>query len=194
MCLTGCVHSDEVTKSYAGTSQRSAEKTGQPSSSSLVSLVLPPQRTLVGSYGDILDLRVLASQYISDAVSPAFQLAVVSNSAIVRVVDDHQHCALLQGHSDIVLSVDSSPDGYVSLLSHFSSLFNSSRVLQDIEAEQLQQNELPLVKFLAIAYASVKRRGEWVCLSLLCTIRPLSLALPLLSLSPLCLFLSLRDG
>jgi len=67
-----------------------------------------PSKLLVGSHGDVLDMVVLplAGQSIR-----TFQLALITNSVQVRVVDQDFNCWVLDGHRDIVLSIDASPDG-----------------------------------------------------------------------------------
>ncbi len=66
-------------------------------------------RTVIGWYGDILDLCLLASQQAAGVLR--YRMCVVTNSAVVRVVDERQGVQLLEGHGDIVLGVSSSPDG-----------------------------------------------------------------------------------
>ena len=41
-----------------------------------------------------------------------FLLAVITNSSQIRLVDDTFSCTALDGHTDIVLAADVSPDGY----------------------------------------------------------------------------------
>jgi len=69
-----------------------------------------PSKLLVGSHGDVLDMAALP--LVGQSIH-AFQLALITNSIQVRVVDQDFSCWVLDGHRDIVLSVDASPDGYV---------------------------------------------------------------------------------
>ena len=59
-----------------------------------------------------------------DKTMKKFLLAVITNSSQIRLVDDSFSCTALDGHTDIVLAADVSPDGYAYteiLLLHFSS-------------------------------------------------------------------------
>eukprot|EP00981_Chlorochromonas_danica_P005788 scaffold1190_cov187-Ochromonas_danica.AAC.20 len=81
------------------------------STGSASNLSMHPERILIGSYGDILDFSLLASSCQPQDSKARFSVAVVTNSAQVRVIDQDQHCDILEGHHDIILAVDSSPDG-----------------------------------------------------------------------------------
>lgn len=70
-----------------------------------------PSKLLVGSHGDVLDM--VALPLVGQSSIRAFQLALITNSVQVRVVDQDFSCWVLDGHRDIVLSIDASPDGYV---------------------------------------------------------------------------------
>ena len=82
---------------------------------------------LVGCNDDILDISVLGNDVIgesddvtsSDVSSDDFRLAVVTNSPQIRIFDNNFDCKTLNGHTDIVLAIDSSPDGYVFFLHTF---------------------------------------------------------------------------
>lgn len=67
-----------------------------------------PSKLLVGSHGDVLDMVALP---LDGQSIRAFQLALITNSVQVRVVDQAFSCWVLDGHRDIVLSIDASPDG-----------------------------------------------------------------------------------
>jgi len=55
---------------------------------------------------------------IVEASSVKFRMALVTNSVQVRVLDESFACSTLSGHTDIVLAVDASPDGYFFM--HFN--------------------------------------------------------------------------
>ena len=80
------------------------------------------ERHLVGCNDDILDIAILRGSGADSAeavasvgeeghISPKFRVAVVTNSAQVRIMDETFSCVSLNGHTDIVLAVDASPDG-----------------------------------------------------------------------------------
>lgn len=65
---------------------------------------------LIGSQGEILDMALIPSR--EEATEGGrFQLALITNSPQVRIVDEQSNCAVLEGHRDIVLCVDATPDG-----------------------------------------------------------------------------------
>lgn len=66
----------------------------------------PCGRTLVGCYGDILDLCCVPVPGTPEGV-----LAVVTNSCSVKLLHPRGGVEVLDGHSDIVLAVDTSPCG-----------------------------------------------------------------------------------
>ena len=81
-------------------------------------------RHLIGCNDDILDMAVLnpsndndegrkdTSDENSDHTHHRTKFAVVTNSAQVRLMDGSNfECASLNGHSDIVLAIDATPDG-----------------------------------------------------------------------------------
>lgn len=77
---------------------------------------LKPQKLLIGSHGDILDMSLLPARVANNTSDRSvnmdgYELALVTNSSQVRIIDDSFSCRLLEGHTDIVLSVSSSPDG-----------------------------------------------------------------------------------
>jgi hypothetical protein len=75
---------------------------------------IEPSRLLIGSQGEILDMALIPRPEGSasgTAGSSGFQLALITNSTQVRIVDDRFNCAVLEGHRDIVLCVDATPDG-----------------------------------------------------------------------------------
>lgn len=69
---------------------------------------IEPSKLLIGSQGEILDMALIPS---SGAASSGFKLALVTNSTQVRIINERFSCSLLEGHKDIVLCVDVSPDG-----------------------------------------------------------------------------------
>ena len=73
-------------------------------------------RQIVGCNDDILDIAFIPKysdddedDYIKN--SDEFTLAMATNSPLVRLMDESFSCSLLDGHTDIVLSVDASPNG-----------------------------------------------------------------------------------
>ena len=54
-----------------------------------------------------------------------FKIAVITNSAQVRIMDESFKCVCLEGHLDIVLALDVSPDGYVHLVLHMHTIHTS---------------------------------------------------------------------
>lgn len=98
--------------------------------------MIEPSKLLIGSHGEILDMVIIPSPpcnqstnttatsttnttSVSRSISeeekelllPQFKLALITNSNQVRIVDERFTCSILEGHKDIVLSVDVSPDG-----------------------------------------------------------------------------------
>mmetsp|Transcript_48422 Transcript_48422/g.95929 ORF Transcript_48422/g.95929 Transcript_48422/m.95929 type:complete len:1007 (+) Transcript_48422:70-3090(+) len=75
---------------------------------------IDPSRLLIGSQGEILDMALIpqqrgeSSQLTSNS---SFKLAMITNSTQVRIVDEKFNCVVLEGHRDIVLCVDATPDG-----------------------------------------------------------------------------------
>ena len=78
---------------------------------------IEPSRLLIGSQGEILDMVMIPqsdnnnNNSNSNSNPNAFQLALVTNSTQVRIINEKFSCSVLEGHKDIVLSVDCSPDG-----------------------------------------------------------------------------------
>ena len=79
---------------------------------------IEPSKLLIGSQGEILDMSLIpgspaTTPSVEDETtnSPTFQLALITNSTQVRIVNDKFHCTVLEGHRDIVLCVDAMPDG-----------------------------------------------------------------------------------
>lgn len=73
---------------------------------------IDPSRLLIGSQGEILDMTLIPQRESKDyRNSDSFKLALITNSTQVRIVDDKNNCAVLEGHNDIVLCVDVTPDG-----------------------------------------------------------------------------------
>ena len=95
-----------------------------------------PSRLLVGSHGEILDMVAIPMSTLPSPSTPPpssssssssavtsnssdvaavatlrFRLALVTNSPQLRIVDERFSCTVLEGHRDIVLAVDVSPDG-----------------------------------------------------------------------------------
>jgi len=72
-----------------------------------------PTRQVVGCNDDILDIAFVPKSDNDDDISSTnkFTVAMVTNSPQVRLMDESFSCSLLDGHSDIVLSVDASPTG-----------------------------------------------------------------------------------
>ena len=60
----------------------------------------------------MLDIIVIPEQKEQAKTKLCFRAAVVSNSALVQIVDQDFRSEPLVGHTDVVLSVDVSPDGY----------------------------------------------------------------------------------
>ena len=86
--------------------------------SSTSNLNLKVSRKIVGYHDDILDMVVIPKQK-TDGVEVEFEvdrIALVSNSTQVRIVcTGDMTCESYDGHSDVILAVDVSPDGYVKL-------------------------------------------------------------------------------
>lgn len=94
------------------------------SSGTITETGLQVTRTIVGSHDDILDMVAIPA-YQSSSTSAdnagdntneskgwSGRIALVSNSTQVRIVKtDDMTCTSLEGHSDIILCVDVSPDG-----------------------------------------------------------------------------------
>jgi hypothetical protein len=73
-----------------------------------------PNELLVSNHGDILDLiplPVQSTSSVSDSMPVQFRLGLVSNSPQLRIVDEHMKTEVLEGHTDIILAADVSPDG-----------------------------------------------------------------------------------
>eukprot|EP01041_Mallomonas_annulata_P003782 gene3782-7509_t len=72
-------------------------------------------RRIIGSNDDILDIVVLPNSTSTSSEirekSSCYRIAMITNSTQVRLMDDKMHFQPLEGHTDIVLSVDVSPDG-----------------------------------------------------------------------------------
>ena len=75
-------------------------------------------RQIVGCNDDILDITFIPRYTNNDDEdddcnknSNEFTLAMATNSPLVRLMDESFSCSLLDGHTDIVLSVDASPNG-----------------------------------------------------------------------------------
>ena len=64
-------------------------------------------KQVVGNFDDILDLVLIPS----DTENSDLSVAVISNSNQVRIMDDSFASSPLDGHTDIVLAADASPDG-----------------------------------------------------------------------------------
>lgn len=71
---------------------------------------IEPSKLLIGSQGEILDMALIPNSS-SNASGSGFKLALVTNSTQVRIINESFSCSLLEGHKDIVLCVDVSPDG-----------------------------------------------------------------------------------
>jgi hypothetical protein len=73
---------------------------------------IEPSRLLIGSQGEILDMALIPSTHAANAAATnGFRMALITNSTQVRVVDERFNCTVLEGHRDIVLCVDTTPDG-----------------------------------------------------------------------------------
>jgi hypothetical protein len=70
---------------------------------------IEPSRLLIGSQGEILDMALIPQ--VDGNNSSGFKLALITNSPQVRIIDETFSCAVLEGHRDIVLCVDATPDG-----------------------------------------------------------------------------------
>jgi U3 small nucleolar RNA-associated protein 13 len=64
---------------------------------------LSPNRVLIGSHGDILDMVRVPNC--------AYDVALVTNSPQLRFMNRRFECQVLEGHQDIVLTIDISDDG-----------------------------------------------------------------------------------
>lgn len=64
---------------------------------------------LIGSHGDILDMvRIPTTE---GQVSDDYDLALVTNSPQLRLMNRAFDCRVVEGHQDIILAVDVSDDG-----------------------------------------------------------------------------------
>jgi hypothetical protein len=54
---------------------------------------------------------IVSSNEEDDGSNVKFRVAVITNSNEVRIMNEGFSCRSLNGHTDIVLSVDASPDG-----------------------------------------------------------------------------------
>jgi WD40 repeat protein len=72
---------------------------------------LASTKLLIGNHGDILDILKIPSSPSSSSGELQFKVALVSNSHQLRILNEHLSCQILDGHQDIILSVDVSPDG-----------------------------------------------------------------------------------
>ena len=86
------------------------------------------EKHLIGRNDDILDLSIVpqrcrGSQELSNSSCDTGTIAVVTNSPQIKLLDinDSFQCIALNGHTDIVLALDVSPDGCVFfiLICHF---------------------------------------------------------------------------
>ena len=85
--------------------------------------MLHRDRLLIGSHGDILDIAFIPqhkihsetdnteNEMVENTENNKFLVALITNSTQVRLMDETFNCRVLEGHTDIVLSVDVSPDG-----------------------------------------------------------------------------------
>ncbi len=64
---------------------------------------LSPSRVLIGSHGDILDMVRVPNS--------AYDVALVTNSPQLRFMNRQFECQVLEGHQDIILTIDISDDG-----------------------------------------------------------------------------------
>jgi hypothetical protein len=97
-----------------------SNKSTTTSSSSVSSLKITPKQLLIGNHGDILDILKLPASSSTTSSSSGngsigdyhFNIALVTNSHQLRIINEQLNsCTILEGHSDIILSVDVSPDG-----------------------------------------------------------------------------------
>lgn len=75
---------------------------------------LGAEKLLIGNHGDILDILKIPSSSSSPEEASSeiqFKIALVANSHQLRVLNENLVCQVLEGHQDIILSVDVSPDG-----------------------------------------------------------------------------------
>ncbi len=79
----------------------------------LPSCGLKYNRQLIGSIDDVLDVVAIPVDNVHKDLKFLFKAAVVSNSALVQIVDQDFRSEPLVGHTDVVLSVDVSSDGYL---------------------------------------------------------------------------------
>lgn len=74
-----------------------------------------PLRVLIGNHGDILDLvripQIADETAKAEEAESRYELAVITNSPQLRLMNRRFECQVVEGHEDIVLSVDVSEDG-----------------------------------------------------------------------------------
>lgn len=111
--LTGEVLS--VTKDYNlcsyAVSSFAQQLVNQRASASTAVPRIEPSKLLIGSQGEILDMALIPSKDKNNSTASGFKLALITNSTQVRIINEQFSCSLLEGHKDIVLCVDVSPDG-----------------------------------------------------------------------------------
>ncbi len=74
------------------------------------SVYLKPSDLLISNHGDILDIIRLPPA-ADDSSGMKFRMGLVSNSPQLRIVDQNLNTEVLEGHTDIILAADVSPDG-----------------------------------------------------------------------------------
>jgi hypothetical protein len=89
-------------------------------------------KQLVGSNDDILDILTIPQSVHTetDSNTVSYKVAIVSNSVLIQIVDENMVAQPLAGHSDVVLAVDASPDGYCLFKEHFACII--TRNVQEI--------------------------------------------------------------
>jgi hypothetical protein len=121
LCFYSLSSVKDLIKASAAAGAGAAVEDASSAASANSHLRVKPGKLLIGSHGDILDMALLparrsssdgsSNSSSSSSATGAYELALVTNSSQVRIVDEAFSCRLLEGHSDIVLSVGCSPDG-----------------------------------------------------------------------------------
>jgi hypothetical protein len=65
-----------------------------------------------GSFDDVLDIAVLKGESLSRESLGGTKFAIVSNSAVLHLVDSIGNTDSCVGHSDVILAVEVFPGGY----------------------------------------------------------------------------------
>jgi hypothetical protein len=80
--------------------------------------LIKPDRILIGNHGEILDMIRIPHSFGKHSVDERDKkgegfddLAIISNSPQLRIMDSNMKCQVLEGHIDIILAIDISDDG-----------------------------------------------------------------------------------